>query len=122
VDTGLAENADKLLATVRQLQNQLATSGVAPIGFGAESISSLERLRTTPAPPEPIRFILNTSIDRDHTGGNVKIGAAGRKTTGGNVAQAVANSGEGAEIFAHENVARRMNSPEKGAEEFPIDA
>src|SRR5206468_3611835 len=62
-----------------------------------------------------IRVILNTSADRDHTGGNARIAPAGRKTTGGNVAQALANSGEGADVYAHENVARRMNAPERGA-------
>src|SRR5436190_1433754 len=122
VDTGTSQNAEKLLAAVRQLQTQLATSGVAPIGFGAESISSLERMRTPPGPPEPIRFILNTTVDRDHTGGNARIAAAGKKTTGGNVAQALANSGDGASIYAHENVARRMNRPEKGDEEVPFEA
>jgi glyoxylase-like metal-dependent hydrolase (beta-lactamase superfamily II) len=122
VDTGRAEDADKLLAAIRQLQTQLATSGVAPIGYGAESISSLERLRTTAAPPAPIRVIVNTSGDRDHAGGNAKVAAAGRKMTGGNVAAAVVDSAQGAEIYAHENVARRMQSREKGAEAVPIDA
>ena len=64
VDSGSAESAEKILAAIRQLQTMLATSGVAPIAFGAESIASLERMRATPASPPAIRFIFNTSMTR----------------------------------------------------------
>jgi len=81
VDSGRLEMSDKLLATLRTLS------------------------------PLPIRYIINTSADPDHTGGNEKLGATGGQITGGNVAGQVANAGEGAEIIAHESVLDRMTAP-----------
>jgi cyclase len=53
VDTGLAQNADKVLAAIRTLSDK------------------------------PIRWVLNTHFHPDHTGGNEAISKAGAKTNGG---------------------------------------
>ena len=63
VDSGLAQNADKLIAEVRKLSNG------------------------------PIRYLINTHVHPDHTGGNEKIAPAGSTIAGGNV---VGNIGESA--------------------------
>jgi cyclase len=78
VDTGGAETADQVLAAVRTLSKQ------------------------------PIRYIINTSVDAGHTGGNGKLGPLGIQVTGGNVAGQVGT--DGAEIIAHENVLERMSA------------
>jgi cyclase len=52
VDTGLAQNADKLLAAIQKLSDK------------------------------PIRWILNTHFHPDHTGGNEALSKAGKKTNG----------------------------------------
>jgi glyoxylase-like metal-dependent hydrolase (beta-lactamase superfamily II) len=70
VDTGLAQNADRVLATIRKLSSQ------------------------------PIRWIINTHVHPDHTGGNEALAKAGSKTIGGP-----------AEIIAHERVLTRMSAP-----------
>jgi cyclase len=62
VDTGLAQNADKVLAEVRKLSNGT------------------------------IRTIINTHVHADHTGGNAKISAAGSEIVGGNFAGQVARA------------------------------
>lgn len=80
VDSGTAPMAEKTLAAIRTLSNQ------------------------------PIRYIINTHLHPDHTGGNEKIGATGRQMTGGNVANDVADAAQGAEIIAHENVLNRMST------------
>lgn len=110
VDTGTAQNADRVLAAVQQLQRQLATNGLQPWNYGAETRSNLPRMISPPAPPKPIRYIINTSLDPDHTGGNEKLARAGSTLTGGNVAGNISDASEGAAILAHENVLVRMSS------------
>ncbi len=78
VDTGGAETADQVLSAVRSLSKQ------------------------------PIRYIINTSVDAGHAGGNEKLGPVGIQVTGGNVAGQVGT--DGAEIIAHENVLERMSA------------
>jgi glyoxylase-like metal-dependent hydrolase (beta-lactamase superfamily II) len=111
VDTGTVQNADRVLTMIEQLQKQLATNGLPAWNYAAETRSNLPRMISPPAPPKPIRYIINTSLDPDHTGGNEKISRAGRTLTGGNVAGNIADASEGAAIIAHENVLLRMSSP-----------
>ena len=78
VDSGGADTADQVLATIRTLSTQ------------------------------PIRYIINTTFDPGHIGGNDKLGSIGIQITGGNVAGQVGT--DGAEIIAHENVLERMTA------------
>jgi cyclase len=96
VDTGLAQNADRLLAEVRKLSTA------------------------------PIRYIINTHVHPDHVGGNEKIGAAGSAIAGGNFAGDIADAGVGANIIAHINVLNRIsmssgNQPAAPAKAWPTD-
>src|SRR5690242_7863770 len=75
-----------------------------------------------PAPVKPIRYVINTSVDPDHTGGNEKVSRAGRTLTGGNVAGNIADASEGAAIIAHENVLMRMSSPGRNQQAPPFRA
>ena len=74
----------------------------------------------------PISYIVNTTFDPDHYGGNDKLGNAGRNPTlaqrgltgpGSVVPQAAGGGGgqpgrqEGAIIFSHENLLNRMSAP-----------
>jgi glyoxylase-like metal-dependent hydrolase (beta-lactamase superfamily II) len=70
VDTGLAAMSDKVLAAIKKLSSQ------------------------------PIRYIINTHLHPDHTGGNEVIGKAGSTTAGGSTT-----------IMAHENTLNRMSAP-----------
>jgi len=72
VDAGTLANSERLLATIQQLQRQLATNGLQSWNFAAETRSNLPRMISPPAPPKPIRYIINTSLDPDHSGGNEK--------------------------------------------------
>jgi glyoxylase-like metal-dependent hydrolase (beta-lactamase superfamily II) len=120
VDAGRAQMTDQVLAAIRQLQNNLDLRDT-PLGSGAETRSSVASRNTEP-PAKPIRYIVNTSADPDHAGGNEKIRLAGRTFTGGNVAGNIADAGEGAAILAHENVLQRLLEPEAGEEKAPPDA
>ena len=115
VDTGRAENADKVLAAINRLSLDLAAfCQPATRNLGAGGSGSV---LTGVKPPKPIRFVLNTSALPEHTGGNVKIAAAGKTFTGGNVAGDLADFGEGAAVLSHENAMTRLSNakfPSKG--------
>jgi glyoxylase-like metal-dependent hydrolase (beta-lactamase superfamily II) len=112
VDTGGPQATDKVLAAVEQLQNEFQRnlaliSAQTPFRGGALTRSVLP-LNTIP-PAKPIQFIINTSADPDHTGGNAKVSTSGGKVTGGNVASDIRDAAASAEIIAHDNVLKRMS-------------
>ncbi|HLI86489.1 MAG TPA: MBL fold metallo-hydrolase [Bryobacteraceae bacterium] len=86
VDTGLAQNSEKVLAEVRKLSSR------------------------------PIRYIINTHFHADHTGGNEAIAKAGVTITGGNVAGNLTDAAEGAAIVANQAVLDRMSAPPAAGE------
>ncbi len=81
VDTGLAQNSEKLLAAIRKLSGK------------------------------PIQYIINTHMHPDHTGGNDAVRRAGVTITGANVTGNLTDAAQGAQIIAHENVLNRMSAP-----------
>lgn len=80
VDTGAAASREALLAAIRKLSDA------------------------------PIRWIINTNSDLDHTGGNETVSQAGM-TVNGNPAA----------IIAHENVLARMTAANRPVTEMPLD-
>jgi glyoxylase-like metal-dependent hydrolase (beta-lactamase superfamily II) len=100
VDTGSAQATDQVLAAIRKLTDK------------------------------PIRFIVNTSADADHVGGNEKLSKAGQsliptvnattntRTNGG---VSVDNDGAAA-ILAQENVLMRMSAPTGKKSPYPTAA
>ncbi len=81
VDTGLAQNSEKVLAEIRKLS------------------------------AKPIRYIINTHVHPDHTGGNAVIAKAGRTIAGGNVSGNLQDAGDGAAVLAYQAVLDRMSAP-----------
>jgi len=81
VDTGVAALSDKVLAAIRQLSDK------------------------------PIQYIVNTNADSDHTGGNEAIRKAGLTYVGANVTGNLTDAGVGAQVYAQDNVMKRMSAP-----------
>jgi glyoxylase-like metal-dependent hydrolase (beta-lactamase superfamily II) len=93
VDTGASGTSEKVLAAIKQL-----------------------------APDKEIRWIVNTGMRADHTGGNEAISKAGR-TVNGNVAAIVAHENASARMIK-ENVpdtARPYNTYFEGQRDFPFN-
>jgi cyclase len=123
VDSGLAQNADRVLAALNDLQERLQRSLPAQPRAGAETrvATNLEPYYRTLAPPKPIRYIANTSALPDHTGGNERLALAGKTFTGGNVTGEIGGVGDGAAILAHENVLARLGEAKMPSKGLPTD-
>ena len=82
VDAGVAQTSEKVLAAIRSLSTK------------------------------PIRYIINTHMHPDHTGGNEVIAKAGSTIAGGNVVGDIgASAGNQAAVIAFQAVLDRMSAP-----------
>jgi glyoxylase-like metal-dependent hydrolase (beta-lactamase superfamily II) len=70
--------------------------------------------------PKPIRFVIDTHVHADATGGNQAVAAAGATRTGGVVVRTIGTGfTEAAAIVAHENVLTRVAMPGPDARPQP---
>lgn len=92
VDTGLANMSDKVLAAIRKLSDG------------------------------PIRYVVNTHVHADHTGGNEKIAGSGSTIVGGNVTGDIADAGTGAAVVAHQTILDRMSMKDGNTPAYPSAA
>jgi cyclase len=90
VDTGLSQNSENLLAAIRNVS------------------------------PKPIRYIINTHMHPDHTGGNERLAGSGVPLSGRGVAVVGAGAGARAEIIAQEQVLTRMSTPSGSETATPV--
>jgi glyoxylase-like metal-dependent hydrolase (beta-lactamase superfamily II) len=90
IDSGAAETSDALLAAIRAISDG------------------------------PIRYVINTSILRDHIGGNQTLRRAGATFTGGN-ATVVGGVDVGAAIVAHEAALLRLADSDVPTEAQPTE-
>jgi glyoxylase-like metal-dependent hydrolase (beta-lactamase superfamily II) len=105
---------------------QTGPIGVILVDSGSEAMSDRVLAAVRKVTPLPIRYVLNTSADADHVGGNERIAKAGLSILAGAVAAGaglsddlVTNAG-GASVLAHENVLTRMSAPTGQQSPFPV--
>jgi glyoxylase-like metal-dependent hydrolase (beta-lactamase superfamily II) len=93
---------------------------VVDTGSGARAEQVVAEIRKLT--PRPVRYIINTSADRDHVGGNDAVSKAGQSVipTGG--LNDIGAAGGRAPILAEENVQARMAVPTGEKSEFPVGA
>ena len=70
--------------------------------------------------PQPIRYVIDTSVDADHVGGNEKVAKAGKTLfqTNNPLGEGMTNGGAAA-ILAAERVLARMSAPTGKTSPFP---
>ena len=93
VDTGTAALSEKVLAAVRKLSDK------------------------------PLRYIINTDLHPNHTGGNEALARYGGAQDERNIRNTPGDlEGQIVKILAHDNVLQRMNNPPPGQPEVPFIA
>ena len=88
---------------------QIGDDGVMVVDtqFAPLSAKILSAIRALTS--KPIRYVVNTHVHGDHTGGNEAIARAGSTRAGGNVVGDIGSAAtDNARILAHENVLNRM--------------
>ena len=103
---------------------QVGADGVVVVDSGSASgadaiVAAIKRITT-----QPIRYVINTSADPDHVGGNAAVAKAGQTlfTQAGGAGIAADFLGGGASILSVEAVLRRMSGPGGQASLFPVSA
>jgi glyoxylase-like metal-dependent hydrolase (beta-lactamase superfamily II) len=130
VDTGIASMSTKLMSKVLEMATAITSSPVpnrcvglhcpnTPYGWTSPSLNAII---SSPAPPKPVRFIINTSGDPEHIGGNEQLATlpADAKIVG--VTFPPVGIAPGATVIAHENVLKRMSEPGPGEKAAPSGA
>jgi glyoxylase-like metal-dependent hydrolase (beta-lactamase superfamily II) len=135
---GQSQQADKEVETLQVRSNvymiagggsnvavHLGPEGAVVVDTGSEPMSDKVLAAIGRLSSQRIRYIINTSADPDHVGGNEKLARAGLTLFpgggGGGLASVVTNSG-GAAILAHDNVVQRMSAPTGEQSAFPTGA
>jgi glyoxylase-like metal-dependent hydrolase (beta-lactamase superfamily II) len=129
VDSGRAERSAKVLAAVLQLATQVTASPAPnkcvglhcpsnPFGWTSPGMNAII---SSPAPPKPIRFIINTSVDADHTGGNERLSQlpADAKIVG--VTFPPVGVAPSATVIAHETILDRMTEAKAASDALPTE-
>jgi glyoxylase-like metal-dependent hydrolase (beta-lactamase superfamily II) len=91
---------------------QVGKDGVLLVDTGGASASTAALAAIRKFTDKPIHYIINTSTDPDHTGGNEAFGKAGNTIMGGDVADDIRGLEKGAAILAHQRVLDRMSAPD----------
>ena len=90
---------------------QIGDQGVLVVDTGVASMSSQVLAAIRKLSDKPIQYVINTHVHADHTGGNDAIRKAGLTYVGANVTGNLTDAGVGAQIYAQDNVLKRMSAP-----------
>jgi len=112
-------NVHMVVGAGSNIAMQLGDDGVLLVDTGNGQVTNQLVAAIRAMTDKPFRYIINTSADPDHVGGNDAIGKLGSTIAGGNVG---AGAGVGAGIISHENVLNRMSAPTGKAAPYPTTA
>ena len=103
-------NVHALLGAGSNVAVQVGQEGVLVVDTGATASREALLAAVRKLSDRPIRWIINTNADLDHTGGNETISQAG-----------VTVNGNPAAIVSHENVLARMTAANRPVTEMPLN-
>ena len=89
----------------------------APYGWSSPSLNA--RI-SSPARPKPIRYIINTTIDADHAGGNARLAELPKDSKILGVTFPPVGVAPSANVIAHENVLNRMSATKPGTKDQTV--
>jgi glyoxylase-like metal-dependent hydrolase (beta-lactamase superfamily II) len=130
VDAGTEAAAPHVLSTLLQLETAVTASPMPNHCLGLHCQSTpfgwvspgLNAILASPAPPKPIRYILDTSADPDHIGGNELLAKLPKDSKIVGVTFPPIGVAPGAIVISHERVLLRMSEPPPGVKPSPSDA
>jgi cyclase len=102
---------------------QAGQDGVIVVDAGTAAQADLVVSAIKKLSPQPIRYVIDTSADADHVGGNERIAKAGRTlfNTNNPFSESMTNNGAAA-ILSAEKVLTRMSAPTGQQSPFPTAA
>lgn len=103
---------------------QVGSDGVVVVDTGSTSAADAVVDAIRKVTTQPIRYIINTSADPDHVGGNLVVAKAGQTlfTQTGGAGLAADFSTGGASILSVEQVLTRMSAPSGKTSPWPVGA
>lgn len=102
---------------------QVGDSGVLLVDAGLPAMTDNVLAAVRTLSDKPIRYIVDTTDDPDHVGGNESIAKTGSTITGGNVVGDIgASAGDTAAVVAFQGILDRMSSPAEKAFAMPQGA
>jgi len=105
-------NVYMLVGAGGNITMQVGTDGVLLVDTGLPGTSDKVLAAIHSVTDEPIRYIIDTHVHPDHTGGNEALAKAGNTITGGNVVGDIGvSAGNQAAILAFQTVLDRMSAP-----------
>jgi glyoxylase-like metal-dependent hydrolase (beta-lactamase superfamily II) len=97
---------------------QVGADGVVVVDSGSDSNAAAVIAAIKKVTSQPIRYVINTSADADHVGGNTAVAKAGQTL----FTQNADFLGGGASILSVEQVLTRMSEPDGKSSRFPVGA
>jgi cyclase len=102
---------------------QIGVDGVVVVDSGSAASADAVIAAIKKVTPQPIRYVINTSADPDHVGGNAALAKAGQTLfPGGGGGVSADYLGGGASIFSAEQVLTRMSEAHGEHPAFPSAA
>ena len=120
----LRPNFDMIAGAGGNIGIQVGADGVVVVDSGSTATADAVLAAIRKVTAQPIRYIINTSADPDHVGGNAAIAKAGQTlfTQTGGAGVAADFLGGGASILAAEQVLTRMSGSTGKPSPFPLAA